>query len=354
VAEFSAQAAITTVIPTYRRPVLLARAIRSVLAQSYPHFRLCIYDNASGDETASVVEQFVQSDSRVQYHFRTENIGLCRNFAEAAAHINTPFFSFLSDDDILLPGFYETALASFKKFPEIMMSATASINIDDDGEIVSVPLLKWGEGLYQPPEGMLSMIRNGHPGWTGVLFHRELLDQIGVPDAELGPPFDLDFLLRAAARFSMAVSLQPGALFVIHKNSAGILAGFEGLCPGWYKMTCKIRNDETIAPEVRAKAVSWLNAAALKVLFQSSLSLIASGDWLHADQAIGYLDNYSRLSPPLLKLLVKACQRFGPLRHALSAGKAFRRRVILGYSPISAPDKQLQNQFGSYARCLEL
>jgi len=49
---------ITTVIPTYRRPAMLRRAIRSVLSQTFPDFRLCVYDNASGDETAVVVEEF--------------------------------------------------------------------------------------------------------------------------------------------------------------------------------------------------------------------------------------------------------------------------------------------------------
>ena len=38
---------ITTVIPTYRRPHMLQRAIRSVLDQTYPHFKICVYDNAS-------------------------------------------------------------------------------------------------------------------------------------------------------------------------------------------------------------------------------------------------------------------------------------------------------------------
>ena len=31
---------ITTIIPTYRRPKLLQRAIKSVLNQTYPHFQV--------------------------------------------------------------------------------------------------------------------------------------------------------------------------------------------------------------------------------------------------------------------------------------------------------------------------
>ena len=66
---------ITTIIPTYRRPKLLRRAIMSVLNQTSPHFQICVYDNASGDETAAVVAEFSKNDPRVKYHCHTENIG---------------------------------------------------------------------------------------------------------------------------------------------------------------------------------------------------------------------------------------------------------------------------------------
>ena len=46
------QPLITTIIPTYQRPQLLRCAIQSVLDQTYANFQVCVYDNASGDETA--------------------------------------------------------------------------------------------------------------------------------------------------------------------------------------------------------------------------------------------------------------------------------------------------------------
>ncbi len=51
---------ITTVIPTYRRPKLLRRAIESVLAQTYPHLKVTVFDNASGDETPEVVAELAR------------------------------------------------------------------------------------------------------------------------------------------------------------------------------------------------------------------------------------------------------------------------------------------------------
>ncbi len=57
---------ITTVIPTYRRPKLLQRAIKSVLNQTYPHFQVCVYDNASGDETAGVAAPTIRQKMRAK------------------------------------------------------------------------------------------------------------------------------------------------------------------------------------------------------------------------------------------------------------------------------------------------
>lgn len=96
---------ITTIIPTFRRPHLLGRALRSVLSQTYPHFRVCIYDNASGDETAAVVAEVAKGDSRVQYYCHPENIGANRNFLYGQERVETPYYSFLPDDDVLLPHF---------------------------------------------------------------------------------------------------------------------------------------------------------------------------------------------------------------------------------------------------------
>jgi len=67
---------ITTVIPTYRRPRLLKRAILSALGQTYRNIQVCVYDNASGDETAEVVAGIANGDRRVKYYCHPTNIGM--------------------------------------------------------------------------------------------------------------------------------------------------------------------------------------------------------------------------------------------------------------------------------------
>ena len=198
---------ITSIISTYRRPKMLRRAIRSVLSQTYPHFQVCVYDNASGDETASVVAEIAKMDSRVKYHCHSENIGALKNFIYGMEHVETPFFSFLSDDDIILPEFYETVMKGFENFPDAIFSAGATIYMTNKGKITEVPLSVWQrDGYYIPPDGLLEMLEKGHPQWTAILFRKKVIEKIGVLDQDVGAPSDLDFELRVATRFPLVVS----------------------------------------------------------------------------------------------------------------------------------------------------
>ena len=88
------QPLITIILPTYQRPLMLKRAIQSVLNQTYPNYQVCIYDNASGDQTASVVKNLITSGANIRYHRHLTNIGILENFQYGLKRVDTPFFCF--------------------------------------------------------------------------------------------------------------------------------------------------------------------------------------------------------------------------------------------------------------------
>jgi glycosyltransferase involved in cell wall biosynthesis len=96
---------ISVVVPTYKRPALLGRAVRSILDQSLQDFELIVVDDASGDDTEQTVAAF--SDPRVRYVRHEENRGLAaaRNSGIKAAL--APLIAFLDDDDDYLPSYLE-------------------------------------------------------------------------------------------------------------------------------------------------------------------------------------------------------------------------------------------------------
>ncbi len=63
-------------------------------------------------------QKWLRLDARVHYFCHPHNIGMIANFSYAIESVQTPYFSMLCDDDLLLPKFYEIALACFKTNPE--------------------------------------------------------------------------------------------------------------------------------------------------------------------------------------------------------------------------------------------
>ena len=111
----------TVLIPTHRRPALLSRAIKSALAQTHAGVRVRVYDNASGDETAAIVAQLAVQDPRLSYLCHDRNLGSFANYRFAMEHVETPYFSVLADDDLLLPDFHRLALETLKSQPGLML-----------------------------------------------------------------------------------------------------------------------------------------------------------------------------------------------------------------------------------------
>jgi glycosyltransferase involved in cell wall biosynthesis len=210
---------ITTIIPTYRRPVFLKKAIESILSQTYSDFQICVYDNASGDETEKVVRSLMKVDPRIKYHRHPENIGMMANYQYAFSKIDTPYFSFLSDDDYFLPIFYETAMRGFQNHPDAAFSACGVKAIDEMGKLVSNPLSVWNkEGYFTPPQGITEMIDKPLLP-NGILFQTNLVKNIELdPSKEIQIRWDTDYLLQIAARFPFVINKRVCAIFLSHSE----------------------------------------------------------------------------------------------------------------------------------------
>lgn len=90
---------VTVVIPAFRAAVVIERAIQSVQAQTLTVSEIIIVDDASDDETASVVQRIAETDHRIRLIVNGTNIGPgnSRNLAWDCAV--TDFVAFLDADD---------------------------------------------------------------------------------------------------------------------------------------------------------------------------------------------------------------------------------------------------------------
>ena len=104
---------VSVVIPTYNREHTIARAIHSVLNQTYKNFEILIVDDKSTDNTTKAIQDF--KDNRIKYLRHALNMGggAARNSGIRIA--KGEYIAFLDSDDEWLPEKIEKQLNLFSK-----------------------------------------------------------------------------------------------------------------------------------------------------------------------------------------------------------------------------------------------
>ncbi len=111
---FAYQPTFSVIMPVYNTPERwLQRAIDSVRAQTYPHWELCVADDASTDPGVRLaLEKAAREEPRLKLAFRAENGHIADASNSALALASGEFVALLDHDDELAPNaLYEMALA---------------------------------------------------------------------------------------------------------------------------------------------------------------------------------------------------------------------------------------------------
>ena len=109
---------VSVIIPTFRRPALLAEAIASVRAQRGAKVELIVVDDSPEGSAAAVAGEFAHS---VRYFRNPEPTG---GFPSVVRNLGWPLargrlVHFLDDDDLVPEGHYAAAVAAFEAHPDV-------------------------------------------------------------------------------------------------------------------------------------------------------------------------------------------------------------------------------------------
>lgn len=163
----------------------LEAAVESVRHQAYPHWELCVCDDASREPW--VQEYFVRlADKRIKFVRAEANSGIASatNFAGALA--KGDYLAFLDQDDLLAPGALAWVAAGLHGNP-VDLLYTDEDRLDETGQR-RAPIFKpdWS------PELLLSCMYMGHL----LVIRREAVQQAGWLRSEFDGAQDYDLALR--------------------------------------------------------------------------------------------------------------------------------------------------------------
>jgi len=223
---------VSVVLPTYRRPDLLERAVASVLTQTYGDWELLVIDdNGLGTPEQAATEAALRAftaDPRVVYVPQAQNRGACaaRNAGIHAARGR--YVAFLDDDDAWFVDKLERQVACFAASePDVALVYGGFRRVSEEGP-----------GEVVRPDGRAHrwrdlLMRNGIGTTSLVMCRRTALLEVGGFDDQLPSMQDFDLYIRLAQRFPFGYVEEPlldkhrHAGATIGKDSAGILRANE-------------------------------------------------------------------------------------------------------------------------------
>lgn len=200
---------VSIVLPTYKRAHLLAQAIRSVLDQTYVNLELIVVDDNSPDDTAAVVQSFV--DPRIRYMKNDPNLKLPRALNRGFTLARGEYMTWTSDDNLLAP----TAL---ERMVDMLAGGDCDLVYADywlfsEQDESGHPIAPQHDRL----PNTLQLDKGNHIG-ACFLYTRALYETVGDYDPELFLVEDYDYFLRAARQFRFCHIAEP--LYYFRRDDA--------------------------------------------------------------------------------------------------------------------------------------
>ncbi len=157
------QPLVSVLMTSYKGERYIAQAIESVLASTYANIELIIVDDASGDNTESVVKPYVIKDQRVRFFINETNLSDYVNRSKAASFANGKYIKYLDFDDYIYPHSLSIMVEHMECNPDVAY-AFCDRNIQDTlqpypvkylpHQAYSIHFLKGGL-FYAGPGGMI-------------------------------------------------------------------------------------------------------------------------------------------------------------------------------------------------------
>ncbi|HEU0198941.1 MAG TPA: glycosyltransferase family 2 protein [Burkholderiaceae bacterium] len=125
-------------LPVFNGERFLARALDTVLSQTYADFELIISDNASTDATPDIVREYAARDPRLRPFRQRFNIGIGNNWSFVAQMARGTLFKWISSNDEYAPTLLEKCVSVMARDPTVALCYGLTQFIDEAGNRLDV------------------------------------------------------------------------------------------------------------------------------------------------------------------------------------------------------------------------
>jgi GT2 family glycosyltransferase len=217
VATWTSPPTFSILVPVYNpKPALLQRAIASVQAQLYPHWQLCLVDDASPDpQVQQILKTCAEQDARILVQRLAQNQGISEASNGALAMATGDYVALLDhDDEMAINALYENARA-------IRQHPALDILYSDEDKITETG--KRSDPFFKPhwsPDYFHACMYTCHLG----VYRTALVRQVGGFRREFDGAQDWDLMLRLVEH-SQRIYHIPKVLYHWRLTSTSVTSG---------------------------------------------------------------------------------------------------------------------------------
>lgn len=211
---------VSIIIPARNAEATIAETLKSVLAQTYPHWEAIIVDDGSSDGTVEIVRKISQKDGRIRFVSRSPTgVSSARNAGVELS--SSEWLLFLDADDLILPGHLKRMAEEIQANPTLDAVSCAWGRIDNEGTCV-------GEFNQEAPVELFPVLtRYCTFAIHSCLVRKCLVQEVGGFDTGLSICEDWD-LWQRIARKGAAFGWVPEVLALYRMRSGAATLNAKG------------------------------------------------------------------------------------------------------------------------------
>lgn len=194
--DINKEVEISIILPTFNRGYILSEAIDSVLAQTFQEWELIVVDDGSRDDTAKVMQRYLDLDKRIIYIRNEVNMGAncARNYG--ISHAKGRFLAFLDSDNYWKHDKLQKQFSALRNSEASTALVFCRVEVRGNGKKWLLPC--WG---FREEEVGNRLLKRNMIDTNTVLLKREALEQCGNFDEALPRLQEWELLFRIIVVF---------------------------------------------------------------------------------------------------------------------------------------------------------
>jgi alpha-1,3-rhamnosyltransferase len=187
------------VVPSYNHARFVEKCLRSVIAQTVTPLELLVIDDGSNDDSPRTIERVLKDCPFPCDLLVRPNRGLTATLNEGLRRSSGRYFTYLGSDDVWLPSFLESRVATLARRPDAVLAYGNAYSIDEVGTIID-STAEWA--AYVDGDVRQMLMTTLAPLSPTVMYRRGALERHGWNESTRLEDYELYLRLSGEGEFA--------------------------------------------------------------------------------------------------------------------------------------------------------